>query len=234
MPKCPTPNKSRYATTEGAESAAHRVKLAVGKLLEPYLCHPGCGWWHLTTNRIEPIPAGAVADPAVVEHLAGLDDVEFRAIVTDEAKARASMPHRIALRSPILLRRWRKTLGLLMSDIDLQIRMLAAEKGPEWRRRALAYKTVLDARRREASTLMTAAWAEVEAQDAAAEHDRQAAACQGEPAAQRALAGRVAIDRLIGQHLEEFARYVAEECERLGVAPSKKIRRIVNGQKAAA
>lgn len=237
--KCPTPSKKRHATREGAESAARNAQVGVGQLLDPYLCQPGCEWWHLSKKADQTLPADAVADPSVIEHLAAMDDVEFRAVVADEARGRAERPHRIALRDPQLVGRWRKALGVQIHDVDRQLSMRADEGRTEWRRRAVAFKNVLEVRRSECIPLVEAAEAESRAElklhAAERELARQAARAAKKPAAElRAQAGEAAIQRLIDAHGGEFSRYLAEECARLDTPLPARVAKYLNQEESAA
>lgn len=221
MTACPTPKKRRYATREGAKHGALNAQIGVGKILDPYHCYPGCGWWHLSKKPSDALSEGATADPAVVERLAVLDDTALMDIVANDARGTADTPTRLALRDPQLLTRWRKALGALMTDTDAQLSMRAPEGKTDWRRRTIGFKRALEARRSECAELLAAAQEETRAawveHSAEKELARQtAAAAKQSASAQRALAGEVAVNRLIKAHGREFAAYLAEECERIG------------------
>lgn len=221
MTTCPTPSKRRYATREGAKHAAHNAQIGVGQILDPYYCYPGCEWWHLSKKPSDALPEGTTPDPAVVEQLAALDDTALMGTVADETRGAADIPTRLALRDPRLLTRWRKAIGALMTDADAQLSMRAKEGKTEWRRRTLGFKRALEARRAECADRIAASEEETKAawlQHAAAREQarQEAIAAKKSAAAQRALAGEVAVQRLIDAHGVEFARYLAEECERIG------------------
>jgi hypothetical protein len=106
--RCPTPHKLRFATVEAAARFAARRELGVGKLLTPYACdNGGCGWIHLTSA--EPVPAGATADPALINELRHATPDAFRAVVETDAAGHLDMPHRIALRQPARPRHRQRT-----------------------------------------------------------------------------------------------------------------------------
>ncbi|NUP46187.1 MAG: hypothetical protein HOW97_02575 [Catenulispora sp.] len=236
--QCPRPEKHRYATRHGAETAAYRAQIGVGQILNPYLCQ-GCGWWHLSKKAADTVPAGAVADPAVVERLVALDDIAFRALAGDEARGQVAMPERIALRSPRLVARWRRALGLIIQDVDTQLSMRRGEKNTDWGRRILAFKTVLDARRAEAGEVLASTEGAAQAEQARLGVERararqEALAAKKSAAELRALAGDAAIKRLIDAHGLEFSRYLAEECARLGTPLPARVAKYLDQEGEAA
>lgn len=224
---CPTPAKKRYATCEGAEFTARSIQVGVGQLLNPYLCHPGCGWWHLSKKADLTLPTDAVADPAVIQHLIALDDTGFRAVAADDARGQAERPHRIALRDPQLLIRWGKAIGSLFHEVEAQLGMRSDEGKTEWRRRAVGFKKALEVRRRECADMCAVSEKDAKAgwerYAALREDARQLELGRRKPLAeQRDQAGQAAVRRLIGAHGPEFAGYFAEECERLGISPDRR------------
>jgi hypothetical protein len=152
MPKCPTPEKLRFATVEAAARFAARRELGVGKLLTPYACDDGaghgCGWVHLTST--DPVPSGA-ADPAVVNELRHATADSFRAVVEGDATGHLAAPRRIALRHPRLYGRWVRVLRELADRIDAQIAQAPARS--DWATRAAVYRHHLHQRLNEASAL---------------------------------------------------------------------------------
>ncbi|MFE7614343.1 hypothetical protein [Streptomyces sp. NPDC057496] len=201
---CPTPDKGRCATKEAAQAVAQRMRLRIGRLLEPYPCP--CGWWHLATTPSPALPVNAVADPADVARLQTLQDAEFRALVSADARGQAPSSDRLALRHPGTLARWQRMLTELHEDIKDQLAHRSEESTPgigDWRRRARRYGQALTERSHECRTLLA-----------------QAPPAQPQPTQKdlRRLAGEKAIDRLIAAHGPEFAGYLAQECAQLGAA----------------
>lgn len=151
--RCPTPEKLRFATAEAATRFAARRALGVGRLLTPYACDDGagggCGWVHLTST--EPVPAGAAADPALVNELRHATPALFRAVVEADATSHLAMPRRIALRHPRLYGRWTRVLRELADRLDGQIAQAPA--GSDWATRARVYRHHLDQRLAEAAQL---------------------------------------------------------------------------------
>jgi hypothetical protein len=148
--RCPTPHKLRFATVEAAARFAARRELGVGKLLTPYACdNGGCGWIHLTSA--EPVPAGATADPALINELRHATPDAFRAVVETDAAGHLDMPHRIALRHPRLHGRWVRALRELANQLDRGI--ANAPTGSDWATRATVYRHNLGDRLDEAQAL---------------------------------------------------------------------------------
>lgn len=243
MIACPTPEKTgRYATREGAESAARRAQIGVGQLLHPYPC--ACTWWHLSrTESSKPLP-GDQPDPIDVERLRTIPDIAFRGIVADDATGKAPMPDRIALRHPHNLRRWQRMLGELITDIQKQRKdkhddqSLAAH---DWHKRADAYEAALRVLAAECRQLQSdhhiKTLQDAEATNAAAKEARKEArstaittlstpetleakqarfTAKQETKELRRIAGEAAIKRLIDNHGPEWCQLLAEECNRLG------------------
>ncbi|WNI19150.1 hypothetical protein [Actinacidiphila sp. ITFR-21] len=233
--KCPTPGKARYATRVGADVAARRVQIAVGRILNPYQCNPSCGWWHLSKKPSTVIPADAVADPETLARLTAMAGPDFHLLVAEEARERCALGERIAIRDPALLQRWRGALGALIHDVNEQ---LARGLNPdvEWRRKTTAFKDCLESRRaecaerRRASGEAEAAERHEEAEARKAERAAERRPPQGEANRLRAEAGQAAIGRLIQAHHPEFTRYLAEECQRVGGELPARVRRYLDQQ----
>lgn len=154
MAACPTPEKSRFATRAGAESAAARSELALGLLLRPYDCV--CGWVHLSKAVFDEIPADAEPDPAIVNRLRWLPDDRFTDVVRADTTGTADVDTRVALRHPRLRGRWRRVLRDLAADIDRQMAARAGDVSrttADWRQRAAGYRDSLTIRAREAGAL---------------------------------------------------------------------------------
>ncbi|MFF8840543.1 hypothetical protein [Streptomyces sp. NPDC015130] len=231
MTDCPTPDKHRYATREGAQSGARRSLIAVGTLY-PYACP--CTWWHLTKHRPEEPLNPTDADPLRVQYLQTVPDITFRTTVVEDATGKAPATDRLALRHPANLKRWHKILGQLIHDAEQQLAdradttSLAAH---DWRRRHLGYRTSLQTRRTECQQLRAeahiSATAQAEREAAHLDKARQTELCRAEREAARLnkasqkelrrLAGDAAIKRLMADHPDTWARYLTEECDRIGV-----------------
>lgn len=237
MPGCRTPEKSRYATREAAESAARRARLGVGKHLSPY-DECGCGWWHLTSGPVRP-----VEPPSGIEEIAAMDDDAFEELTFREIRNRVHDVERDGLRSPVLVRRWEAALRAARTNLDGQFARHADqldEAAEDWRQRVAYLRTTAADRLAEAQQIITGV------------EPRPAASGQpvGSKAARRALddehldtvvgngpsthvgqkdlrraAGEAAIDRLIDAHREEFGAYLIQECRRLGaIVPDRVLR----------
>ncbi|MBH1939250.1 hypothetical protein I5Q34_34185 [Streptomyces sp. AV19] len=221
-PPCPAPGKSRYATREAATSAA-RAQVAAGRILRPYQCP--CGWWHLTKDDVE--PAGPPAAETIAE-ITALDNDAFADLVRRDRRGIAHPHESEALRHPAVVRRWEEELTVLLVDLEAQFVQRAgdqSERTREWRGRAIWVRAELVKRRQEARALRKAA-----------NRERPRAVLPpgaGERELRR-LAGETAVERLKAAHGPEFARYVAEECERLGVEPPASVRKYLPEQTAEA
>lgn len=153
-PTCPTPQKKRYATREAAERAAHGVQIAIDQPLHPYTCI--CTWYHLSKQPSDTVPTDATADPADIHRLELLSDTTFRDLVSTEARGKAPMHERIALRHTSLLLRWQRTLRELRADVNQDLNNRARDKSLEahdWRRRAEGYRDALTLRLNECRDL---------------------------------------------------------------------------------
>lgn len=247
MSDCPTPDKSRYATREGAESAAQRVQIPLGKLLNPYECDD-CGWWHLTSRATKP-----VGPPTSAEEIAVLDEARFEELVIREIRGQAYREEREALRQPALVRRWEAALKLFQIDMEGQFARRVGDLTPaamDWRRRAAFLRTNAALRRAEARSIITAMERERAGPPSppglpgegsravlAAKRDEHLDAVvdndASTPSSQRDLrrrAGEAAIQRLIEAHYREFAAYLIEEC---GVLGAKVPERVLRYERAA-
>lgn len=240
---CPTPSKSKFATREAAENAAHRAQIAMGKRLRPYECVPECGWHHLTSKATDAASLPAPRSDAVAALLA-LPDAEFRALVYAEIAGRAGLTEAAALRSGALAERWETELKQLEISLMSQLQQRRGEPGPEadaWRSRVTRKRGWVSARRAEARALLRdAVAARQEAQQRAAVERRQAAEEERRKAVEEerranpgAVAGEAAIHRLIESHQAEFNELLAEEYARLGVELPPRIARRLEQQRAA-
>lgn len=144
---CPTPEKKRFATPEGAASYALARELGIGDLLTPYACP--CGWTHLTSQP--QVPEQAEPDPAVLNTLRHATHEEFVDVVEADAAGRLDMPTRIALRAPRIRGRWITTLRAILTRLDQQLADRPA--GGTWRHRAEAFRWNAAARLTEAEAL---------------------------------------------------------------------------------
>ncbi|MFC8207882.1 hypothetical protein [[Kitasatospora] papulosa] len=247
MIACPTPEKTgRYATREGAESAARRAQIGVGKHLYPYPC--ACTWWHLShTKTAAPLP-NTPANPIDVTRLRTIPDITFRGIVAADATGKAPTPDRLALRHPHNHKRWARILSELITDIHQQRKDRKDDQtlsAHDWRKRSTAYEAALQVLVAECRQLQSdakvkalqdaeAAQADSEARAAAeAEHKAKQAAKAQQAANERIakasqkelrrLAGEAAINRLIDAHGPEWCQLLAEECDRIGAEPPNRV-----------
>ncbi|WP_181800366.1 hypothetical protein [Streptomyces ipomoeae] len=156
---CPRPKDSAYATETGAEFAARRVQVPVGKLLTPYECP--CGWWHLTGRpRTVPQPAQLKPLPGDGAPLKDAPDGWFRAVTLRDVRGTGTREEALALRHPDHLTRWRRTLKSLWTDVEQQFADRAGDTSEEaraWRTKASVYRSVIAERRTEAKERITRA-----------------------------------------------------------------------------
>jgi hypothetical protein len=145
--RCPTPEKRRFATVEGAAAYARQRQLAIGTLLTPYDCP--CTWVHLTSA--EQVPDRAEPDPAIVSQLRYATHDAFVEAVEADASGRADMPTRIALRAPRIRGRWITTLRAINVRLDRELATRPA--GAAWRQRAEAFRHNVQQRLAEAEAL---------------------------------------------------------------------------------
>lgn len=237
---CPTPDKSRYATNQAADNAASRVQIPIGQHLRPYECP--CGWWHLTSQ-----PGPATPNDDTVQTVAGLDTPAFEDLVRRDLRGHATPHEAGALRHPAIAARWEAVLLLLRVDLEGQFARRKEDRSNEardWRRRATIVRATLAIRRKEARGArhraghgqhsLPTAEQEANAQlnaDRRAARDRHlddivgAVRTRAEEKELLRIAGEHAIKRLIDAHGAEFTSYLAEECQRIGVEPPKRVRK---------
>lgn len=228
MTVCPTPEKKRYATEEGAARAGRRSQIGVGQILYPYAC--ACGWWHCT-KQAPPAPLTGTPDVVDVQRLASIPDITFRGIVVDDATGKAAVADRLALRHPSNLKRWQRMIGELMQDVQQQRREKKTDKSLaayDWWKRSVGYEAALQAAANECRQLR----AEAHVQKLQQPSEPQPALMRlGEregPVDQkelRRIAGEAAIDRLIAAHGAEFSQYLAEECASVGAELPNRVRK---------
>lgn len=223
--RCPTPAKARYATREAAGRAAHSASLAFGQTLRPYECP--CSWWHLTSS-----PAPAALQPAAhadIQYLATLPAIDFREIVSADARGTAEPQHQAALRAPANLKRWQKALGELDQDLCEQLRRRRHDQsllGHDWRKRAATYRGALTVRMTECQRLRAEAHERAQRGRETKRHDAEVAAAAGVSVSElRRRGGEVAIERLINAHGAEFSRYLAEAFTDLGLTVPDRVQR---------
>lgn len=203
---CPTPAKSKYATQEAAQSAAHRVQIPVGQVLTPYSCR--CGWVHLTSRPQRPQPT--IDDIAQVH---ALDDDQFRVLVIDDARYRAAWIRSRALRDRSLVHRWIAVLKAKQKDLNLQLADRDAGYSEEWRQMATELRDNIAERRREAAALI------------ASYGSAARVSTGGSVAERRSAAGEAAMQRLIDAHQAEYTELLVEEFQRVGLdVPNRVIR----------
>ncbi|MFI2078657.1 hypothetical protein [Streptomyces triculaminicus] len=208
---CPRPDKSRYATRQAAESSAGRAHIALGHRLWPYECV--CSWWHLTKNAAE--ETGPL-DPETVALVAALGPDAFTDLVQRERRGQAHPQEAAALRHPKVVTRWEAELQAQQVAVEAQLACRAGDRSAEareWRTRVTWVRARLAQRRTEARALLA------EKNRSEAEAAAKAKRVVPVPGRQemRREAGRIAVDRLIDAHGDEFARYLAEEYQRLGL-----------------
>ena len=212
---CPTPKKSRFATAEGAESAARHALPAIGVHLYPYPCTEECGWWHLTSKARraqQPVPEPTAQQ---IEAVRSLDDAAFRELVSNDARSGAAPLRSRILREPTLSHRWISTIKEIQRDMAVQFAQRAGRTDDttrEWRKRATAFQAALSQRRLEAGRIACGVARNAPGRNASERDGREAA-------------GEAAIDRLIAAHRREFTQLLAEEYERLGIELPARIQR---------
>ncbi|MEU0940371.1 hypothetical protein [Embleya sp. NPDC005971] len=211
---CPTPDKARFATREGAESFATRKFLSLGIMLRPYGDCP-CGWFHLTSRGSEELTPTEAELAREYARLGDLDRPAFNILVRDDALGRTSKATAAALRTPGLLERWRAALKELKTDVHAQIEHNRDNDQPtsqDWRSRINHLQRRLTVRAAETKSLAIAF------------------STQGTPATSanpsRSTCGERAIERLIAAHRNEFDRLVHEELAAAGLPiPQSLLRR---------
>lgn len=222
---CPTPTKSRYATTAAADQAARHVQIPVGTIMRAYECQ--CGWWHLTRSTsapAEPIPYEDLTPADGDEQLlAGVGHNLFADVVARDIHGRGPIEEALALRHPTNALRWKEALKAAWIASEKQ---MAARRGDtsaqakEWRARAEQYRAALRVRRLEAKRRAhpfprTQGQGLSPAERVVVERARASGASRRE---QRRIAGDVAVKLLIAAHEDEFYGLFAAECERLGLS----------------
>lgn len=208
---CPTPTKSRFATQEAAQKAAHRASNVLGKTLYPYDTCP-CGWVHLTSKKRYASSVEAVtADGGV------LSDEDFARLIRNEVVGRCAPEDAATLRRPEHLLRWADALKGFQIDIATQLAVKAGQRDAEtaaWRRRLARVQKALADRRLEVKRLLI---------ECHSDNDRRVASIRS--ADERELfkekkrtAGENAILRLKNAHPQEFVTYLKEEYAAVGLA----------------
>jgi hypothetical protein len=224
---CPQPTKSRYATLEAATKAAHRVTHQIGLPLRPYECP--CTWWHLTKTPAEPIPNAADATPHDIQRLTSLPDIDFRAVVAADAQGSGAQTDRAALRHHLNLTRWKRSLGQLEADLNLQFGERKGDKSlaaHDWRRRATGYRESITLRLNECRRLKAEADAELHRTNGFRKRDAEIAAAAGATVQEmRRRAGEVAVGRLIAAHHPEFTAYLVDAYTELGINLPNRVRK---------
>lgn len=235
MTTCPTPTKSRYATSEAAGSAARRVALRVEAPLHPYEC--ACTWWHLTKDTPEPPIDLASASRHDIELLNAMPDIDFREIVVRDVDGQGDPSQRAALRHYRNQVRWKKQLGQLIGDVEAQLEARRTDTtlaGHDWAKRATNYRYALIVRLNECKRLRAEDHARTTVNQEHRRRDAEAAAAAGATVKElRAAAGELAIQRLIQAHNPEFNDYLVEEYAALGISVPARIERYRREQGAA-
>jgi hypothetical protein len=211
------------------------VALRIDAPLRPYECV--CTWWHLTKSPAEVIPAPADADQLVLERLASIPDIDFREIVSADARGEGTPDERAALRHQRNLKRWQKQLGQLLSDAEQQLKERRSDKsleGHDWRRRVTGYRDNLLLRATECRRLRAEVHVELMKRGDSRRRDAETAAALGATAKElRGHAGELAVDRLITAHREEFQRYLTEEYRAFGLEIPERFAKWTRDQPAA-
>lgn len=144
--RCPTPEKTRFATVELAKQRANlRTSLEPHKKYRVYPC--SCGWHHLTTQQEVPVftaPAETAAE------LLALNAVDFRHIVSCDVKNRLGTRARELLRTADVNPRWRSELRLLWLEA---LREQDVARDDEHRKNILAFQEHIRVRRQEAEKI---------------------------------------------------------------------------------
>ncbi|MEV7123933.1 hypothetical protein [Kitasatospora griseola] len=208
---CPTPAKTQFATHEAAQRTIRRYV----DRMSTYPCV--CGWLHLTSKTVEPASSLPVSD-----QVAALGDVEFAALVIQDARREVTPFQAGALRDAVSAERWLDVLNHLRSDMDRQLADRGGElsrEAEQWHRRASAFRDVLAERIGEASGILRGV-REAEAAEAAGR-----AAAGGSLAQLRAAAEQRAVRRLVSAHGSEFNELVIAEFRLAGLAVPPRLRR---------
>jgi hypothetical protein len=195
--------------------------------LTPYEC--ACTWWHLTKGKpekpIDPTRAGTLD----AQRLTALPDVDFREIAALDARGEGDPVERAALRHDRNLKRWYKQLGLLVDDVNQQLKARADDKSlaaHDWRRRTTGYRDNLAVRRNECQRLRAEAHVRAQQREGAKRRDLEVAVAKGVTVNElRRLAGEIAKDRLIEAHSAEFCGYLAEAYADAGITLPDRIAR---------
>ncbi|WP_327357810.1 hypothetical protein [Streptomyces sp. NBC_01304] len=230
MTDCPHPTKSRFATRAAAVNASRRVRIRANLQLAPYECV--CTWWHLTKNTVEAPLTADEADRADVEHVASLPDIDFREIVVADLRSQGTRADRAVLRHELNLRRWKRHLGQLIDDVNMQLKDRKHDTSLEahnWRKRTVSYRNTIDLRLKECRRLRAVVHADAFRKNDYRRRDVEIAAAAGATVKElRHHAGEIAVGRLIDAHGAEFARYCAEEYRALGLTVPDRIARHIN------
>ncbi|GAA0704659.1 hypothetical protein GCM10010193_69570 [Kitasatospora atroaurantiaca] len=211
-PECPTAWKTQFATEAVALASLANRAYKPEVELRAYTCP--CGWAHLTSRPGRPVRPVPVEVPEVTALVAGLDAVEFQALVGDDVHARATGPQAAALRAPVNLLRWVAALQDMETDLKLQLARHKGEVSPralDWRRRALVVRATVLERREEADALLASL------RTGAGAGQARPAGFGGMPVRDVRAAIGGALRRLLEAHEDELGRLLAEEFERVGV-----------------
>lgn len=203
---CPTPKNRRFRTAEEAAKNAEQAAARSGVALTHYICEPGCGWWHLSRKAPTPYPHGLKPSPERLQELVQMDDATFQLVVEDEIRGKGTPEDRVALRHPLVLARWYMTLGRVVNEVDEQLGGIL-EPDQIWRRRVIAFKRAVEARRSEYVALAIGAPDDGGEPTAPADPGRAARTL-------RRQAHLAAVTRLKASHDAEFAGYLTEEYQR--------------------
>ena len=145
MITCPTPYKTgRYSSRDAAEMVARKAKDKNGVDLYAYLCV--CTWWHLTRSPQEDPLDASMATDSDLQYLRTTPDDVFREVVAQDARGQGERGRRAALRHHSLLVRWRRTLGVLVNELNHRIRQGPGNRSLvdyDWNRRATEYLSLI-------------------------------------------------------------------------------------------
>lgn len=224
--ECPTPTKSRYATQEMADRAAHYIMFKPDGLnLRSYLCD--CGWYHLTKalSAVERAPELPVPEEGDVAWVLAMSEEDFGELVRKDIHRTAPVHYSAALRHLAVVARWEHHLRMEARVVNAQLEARSGKKDlatVEWRARVGVFQTALRTRKEEAKALLlqidTRTFANVDL-GTGASYDRLT------QAELRAIAGERALRQLVKDQYPAFTQLLLNEYATVGAEVPARIAR---------